>query len=313
MVSLYMFGYVKPYVPELKVAEYERYRGTYCGLCRSMGAVTGQTSRLTLSYDFVFLAAVRMALTGVEPTFSPCRCAAHPMKKRAIMDDNEALRDTAALAGVLAGAKNRDDLADETGMARIRPLLLRPLLKEMTRRGSRALPDKVEYEIFCMISRLSALEEAGCTSADQMAEQFGIALGYAFALGLEGEAHEIAWRIGHGTGKFVYLCDAADDLTADGKRGRYNPLAAGWGEFALQDGKMSPMVRDAVMTSTPIMLESVGEAADQLPNDHPMTPIIRNIVYLGLPESMRRVLYGAKTETAAENFEGKERIWKNNR
>ena len=51
-----MFGYVKPYVPALTVAEYEAYKGAYCGLCRTMGHLTGQISRLTLNYDFAFLA-----------------------------------------------------------------------------------------------------------------------------------------------------------------------------------------------------------------------------------------------------------------
>ena len=47
-----MFGYVKPYVPELKVKENEFYRATYCGLCRALGRKSRFLS-FTLSYDFV--------------------------------------------------------------------------------------------------------------------------------------------------------------------------------------------------------------------------------------------------------------------
>ena len=54
-----MFGYIKPLTPELRIREHECYRAYYCGLCRAMGKCTGQCSRMTLSYDFVFLAAVR--------------------------------------------------------------------------------------------------------------------------------------------------------------------------------------------------------------------------------------------------------------
>ena len=85
-----MFGYVRPLTGELKVAEYEKYRGVYCGLCRVMGQVTGQISRLTLSYDMVMLAAVRMILTGIQPEFLPLRCAAHPMNRRAVLCANDA-------------------------------------------------------------------------------------------------------------------------------------------------------------------------------------------------------------------------------
>ena len=55
-----MFGYVKPYHPELLVKDYEFYRATYCGICRSMKKHTGVLSNVTLSYDSVLLALVRM-------------------------------------------------------------------------------------------------------------------------------------------------------------------------------------------------------------------------------------------------------------
>ena len=78
-----MFGYVKPVRGELLVKEEEFYRATYCGICRSMKKHTGALSNVTLSYDSVFLALVRMLYIpdsdfGVEMR----RCIAHPMKKR---------------------------------------------------------------------------------------------------------------------------------------------------------------------------------------------------------------------------------------
>ena len=57
-----MFGYVRPFAPEMKVAEYEMYRGVYCGVCREIGRTSGQLSRFALTYDIVMLCAVRMAL-----------------------------------------------------------------------------------------------------------------------------------------------------------------------------------------------------------------------------------------------------------
>ena len=86
-----MFGYVRAYKPELKVKEYELYRASYCGLCRSMGKCTGQCSRMTLSYDFAFLAIFRFALLGGELSFDKKRCLAHPFEKRAYVKDNPTL------------------------------------------------------------------------------------------------------------------------------------------------------------------------------------------------------------------------------
>ena len=53
-----MFGYIRPLECELRVREQAEYRGTYCGLCKSIGIRYGQIERLTLSYDCAFLALV---------------------------------------------------------------------------------------------------------------------------------------------------------------------------------------------------------------------------------------------------------------
>ena len=59
-----MFGYIRILQPELKIREYECYRGIYCGLCRQMGKCTGQCSRLTLRYDAAAMVCLRMAARG---------------------------------------------------------------------------------------------------------------------------------------------------------------------------------------------------------------------------------------------------------
>ena len=58
-----MFGYVKPVPAELLVREYDFYRAVYCGICRCMRRYTGRLSALSLTYDSVFCALVRMMLS----------------------------------------------------------------------------------------------------------------------------------------------------------------------------------------------------------------------------------------------------------
>ncbi len=295
-----MFGYVRPQVPQLKVMEYEMYRAVYCGLCRAMGRVTGQASRLTLSYDFTLLAMVRMILEGVTPEFVQFRCAAHPLKKRTFVRDNAVFGYSAAMSAVLAYLKNRDDLCDERGLKKARAVLAELPLRQMRNRGGRLLPETAADDLLARMTRLSELEAAGCPSADETAEAFGGVLAYVFALGpdLDGESAEIAGIFGRHVGRFVYICDAADDLAGDIRAGRYNPLAAGWGGLAVtEDGKMTELVRGSLEMSLPLDLEGLGRAADRLDPGHPFTPVVRNIVYLGLPASMRRVLYGKEPET----------------
>lgn len=287
-----MFGYVKPFVPELKVAQYEIYRAAYCGLCRSMGQVTGQTSRLTLSYDIVFLAAVRLILEDIEPEFEKHTCLAHPTKKRLIMKDNDVLSFTAAMSAVLADAKNSDDFADEHGLKKVRSLLAAPLLHGMKGRAKRALPSDADVKIKNLLAELTLLEKQQCSSADEAAEAFGNTLALAFSLGLEGEKEALAGKIGKSIGRFIYLCDAADDMTEDIRKNRYNPIALGWGELALdhETGKMSDIVRESIKTSAPLDLETLAEAVEKLNDHHVMTPIVKNIVYLGLPAAMDKAV-----------------------
>ena len=292
-----MFGYVRPLVPQLKVMEYEMYRAVYCGLCRAMGRVTGQMSRLTLSYDFTLLAMVRMILEGVTPEFERFRCAAHPLKQRTFVRDNAVLEYAAAMSAVLAYLKNRDDLADERGLKKVRAMLADVPVTQMNRRGMRYLPETAADELACRMDVLAALEAAGCPSVDQAADAFGGVLAYVFALELDGDAAVLAEDIGRHVGRFVYVCDAADDLPEDIRRGRYNPLAAGWGDLAVTaDGAMTDLVKGSLEISLPLDLEGLGRAADRLNREHPLTPIVRNLVYLGLPASMRRVLYGNEPE-----------------
>lgn len=130
-----MFGYVKPYVPELRVREHEFYRAMYCGLCRAMGAVTGQLSRFTLSYDFVFLAAVRLLLTGETPEAVRIRCPVHPLSRRSAVADNEAFRYTAAVSAALFSAKLDDNVTDERGAKRFIARLIRPAARHMVKKS----------------------------------------------------------------------------------------------------------------------------------------------------------------------------------
>ena len=59
-----MFGYVKVYQPELKMGEFEHYRGVYCALCKQLGKRYGFLARMTLSYDFHLSGALLYGARG---------------------------------------------------------------------------------------------------------------------------------------------------------------------------------------------------------------------------------------------------------
>ena len=51
-----MFGYVIANPDALTPEQLARYKGAYCGLCRTLGSRYGKSAQLILNYDFVFLA-----------------------------------------------------------------------------------------------------------------------------------------------------------------------------------------------------------------------------------------------------------------
>ena len=69
-----MFGYVNIYKDELKVKDYNKYRSFYCGLCKTLGREFSLKTRLTLNYDFAFLALILSSLKDGKMEVQRERC-----------------------------------------------------------------------------------------------------------------------------------------------------------------------------------------------------------------------------------------------
>ncbi len=274
-----MFGYVKPVIGDLLVKEYEFYKAVYCGICRSMKKHTGALTNATLSYDSVMLALLRL-LYEDDSVYKTRRrrCAANPIKKRHIMDDNPALEYTARAFAILSYHKLRDDLADEGAMKRIALAPVRPIVKGGARRADMAELDALAEEKLAAITKLEA---EGCPSVDEPATLFGELLGAIFCYGMEGEGATVLYQIGYHLGKFIYAADAAEDYERDVKRGRYNPYAAVYGTDGLTDAQ-----RATIKTGLLLECRALEGAAEFLPITKGVTVIniVRNIIYQGLPE-----------------------------
>ena len=61
-----MFGYVTANKPEMKMREFARYKGFYCGLCRQLHKNHGRLGQLTLTYDMTFLVLLLSSLYEPE-------------------------------------------------------------------------------------------------------------------------------------------------------------------------------------------------------------------------------------------------------
>ena len=284
-----MFGYVKTYTPEMKVADYEYYRGAYCGLCRSMGKCTGQCSRMTLSYDFAFLVLIRLSLKNETVSFKRRRCIAHPLRRRSMMERNAELDYCSYAAALLTYHKLLDDISDESGKKKLVALLARPTVSIMRRRAiRRGGLEALDRVIADRLHALSEFERSGEVSVDTPADIFGELLCEIVGFGIEGNAGKIARNIGYHVGRWIYITDALDDHAEDVKRERYNPFALLYGKAI--DESEAALIADALKcelcdAESAIDLIDFGDRV-RLEN------IIRNVFYLGMPRTVETVLSG---------------------
>jgi hypothetical protein len=269
-----MFGYVTPLDGELKVKEQLFYKSVYCGLCKTMGKRVCNESRLTLSYDVVFLALTRFLLAEEKLEFYKGRCALSPFKKKAILKSNTSLEYSAAVGALLAYHNIADDVKDKKG---IKKQISRFLLFSARRLKKRAaLPDLDEF-IKNKLDELDRLEKSNDVTLDSAAQIFGELLAEIFGYGLEGEKKLIASEIGLHIGRWIYIADAADDYEKDKKRGEFNPLT-----------ELAP---ERIKISLTLELEGASRAVELIaPYDDGIMNIVRNIIYLGLPSRADKIV-----------------------
>jgi hypothetical protein len=269
-----MFGYIRPHESELRLREYRYYRGVYCGLCRAHGRCTGQCSRMTLSYDFVFFALCRIALENGNPTeqgercalrFKARRCLPHPFRRRLSLEPGNATDHTALCAAMLNYHKLRDDLADERAGCKAwwRAVLLRVPVTAMYRRAARRAP-MLAAQLSEAMQVFSVTEKQTTTppSADAPAAAFGEVIALLLSHGLEGNRSFVARHLGLHIGKWLYFADALDDFAEDVRLDRPNPLRRLYGDAPLTAEK-----REAVAVAMGSELMRAEAAIDLLEVD----------------------------------------------
>ncbi len=269
-----MFGYVTPLESELRVKELNFYKSTYCGLCKTMGKRVCNESRLTLSYDIVFLALVRFLLTEEKLEFKSGSCAVSPFKKKAIMLSNPTLEYSAAVGALLAYHNIADDVKDKKG---IKKLLSRFLLFSAKRMKKKAALLDLDLFIKNKLGELDAIEKSDEVTLDSAAQVFGELLAEIFACDLGAQAKLIASEIGLHIGRWIYIADAADDFEKDKKRGEFNPL--------------TELNAERIKISLTLELEAVSRAVELItPYDDGIMNIVKNIIYLGLTSKANKIV-----------------------
>ena len=279
-----MFGYIKPDIPELKMKENELYKAVYCGLCKTMGKCTGCASQLTLSYDFAFLALIRMVSDDIKGEIKMKSCGVHPFKKRPMLMQNEALEFCAKSSVILTKLKLKDNINDSRGLSKLKAktAALLPLFFKKTDKNLKDLEENVAE----CINNLTALEKESSDSIDETANTFGALLGILCSYGHNDDKARILYEIGYHLGKWIYVIDAIDDMADDIKKKSYNVIVNSYGN------ELNNSHRDALYCAMMLELDCMSKSIELLDftNHNDVEGIIKNIIYSGMVKTTRKIL-----------------------
>ena len=273
-----MFGYIRPFIPELKVRDKELYQAYYCGLCRALGKY-GATSKLTLTYDATFAAILLSSALNDEPELVLHGCPAHPARGKIPTVKPDALLDyCAAVCVLLAKHKLLDDSRDGRPLKKLGV----PVIGVGIRRAEKKYPEAAKILAEGM-EKLGALEKAKESDPDAAPLLFGDMLGGLFAAcpGLDEGSASLIGELGRKVGGFVYIADAWDDRADDAKKGQYNIFLLSKPDAPRE---MCAAMMDMYINSAVLAYDLLDLKLNK--------PLLDNVMYMGLGCRAAEVLHG---------------------
>lgn len=261
-----MFGYVTPNKPEMKMREFTRYKGFYCGLCDELHENYGVLGQLTLTYDMTFLIILLTSLYEKRTVECAKRCVFHPQKKT-YRATNEITGYAADMNVLLAIGHMEDDWHDEKKLVAF-------AASKMFLKHKKAIEKKYKRQskiIKKSLHQLSVLEKKNEKNLDKVSRPFGEMLGEIFVY-KEDPFRPILKKLGFYLGKYIYILDAYEDVTNDVKKGCYNPFSDIYNDIDFKKN-----VREILDTTLKLAIVEF----EKLPLEQDLA-ILRNILYEGV-------------------------------
>lgn len=279
-----MFGYVRADRPYLYMKDDVLYRAMYCGVCKGIGQVCGQTARMGLSYDVTFLSVILHNIAGIDVKIEKQHCLTHCIRTREMAEVDELTRQLGALNTALVYYKYTDDIADgDRGRGK------RMWFKTGFRRMKKAYPE-IERIVREHLAEQDKIEKAQVDSIDRAADATAMILAdfSQYVLGDKGTEH--TRKLFYAIGKWIYLIDALDDYDKDLKKGAYNPFVLAYhapSKQALCEGAHGDEVRYVFHALFYDIRENLGAIEFRFNRD-----LSDNILLRGLPQMTKKIMCG---------------------
>ena len=259
-----MFGLMRAKKCRMSADERQTRRLNYCGTCKTIGSMYSARARMLLDHDVVFLAEILSSLTGEnsgewQRAYQSFNCLSLPR------DSRPASLEWAAAANViLAKFKVADHIADGDGLGYKAAGRFFASDFEKAERflvGHDFPIDEVADVLASQVSR-----EANARSLDDLAFPTAKTTALFFREGVRHigrrELGELAYELGFGFGKLVYLIDAFEDYEKDVRMGRFNALRS---VYELDEKTLSGQIKREVRAIIAGLGDDVAAKIELLP------------------------------------------------
>lgn len=285
-----MFGYITPLKPELKIKDFAKFRSYYCGLCFHLKSNAGNIPRVALNYDMTFLAVLLDSISLTEPTVKIKRCFMHPLEKKPVIINNEALSFSASINIALYYYKVKDDIYDDKDF---KSILLEKILKPYFKKASSIT--KINNLIESNLKDLSNLEKnKNFNFIDEIAHPFSDIVGIILKecpFKLVNDSEELRnnlYNFGYTLGKWIYLIDAFDDLEDDIKKQKFNPINHLYNKENYSFNELLPLIKERLEFSILNCSYNCNEILKLLPLKR-NEDILKNILELGMMDKYLKI------------------------
>lgn len=281
-----MVGYVKIFKPELKVKEYEAYRGVYCTLCKTLGKEYGALSRMLLNYDLTFLAVVLLSAYESPPDFCSGRCPFNLTKKCNYCNSHiDVFSYVSAVTVLMFYYKIKDELADGNFIKRFVAFMLYPYALYL-RKKARKKYEQLDKMIYTSMEKQTECEKENTSDVDYAAHNSADALGKIFTFS---DNNDRLYRFGYLIGRWVYLTDAADDLGKDIKNNNFNVFK---NKYEIKcNNDISEEIKADIEGTLNMCQAVIAETYMKLDFGF-MSPIIENVIFDSITNTISAVMKG---------------------
>ncbi len=229
-----MLGFLTPNRLDLTIRQNQNYFHSQCGMCQQLKNDYGIMSRFLVNRDALMLQLLTESQMDTESIHCKIRCGVQPFLHSAKANP-KAAEFAAAVTVMMFWGKLTDTVNDAKGFSSFFSRYIAKFLlsknKRILEKAEKKLAEldfdvQVIYDLFEKQQKMEKsmdilkLDEA----ASPMSEGLSALFAHTAVLANHPEHFEILKILGREVGAILYVLDARNDLTADIKKGRFNPL-----------------------------------------------------------------------------------------